>query len=126
MSVRDRPNWLRLRFGWPGSILPQLRPQLVAALGFAVLVTLGQGQVCRWKVPLNFVPFSLIGLALAIIVLLFPLALFGIVGLAGIVLVHEVAEVVVILNGIRAAQRPAALSNARSAEQPSAVLASTH
>jgi len=39
---------------------------------------------------------------------------------------HEVAEVVVILNGIRAAQRPAALSNARSAEQPSAVLASTH
>ena len=67
-----------------------------------------------------------IGLALAIIVLLFPLALFGIVGLAGIVLVHEVAEVVVILNGIRAAQRPAALSNARSAEQPSAVLASTH
>ena len=38
----------------------------------------------------------------------------------------EVAEVVVILNGIRAAQRPAALSNARSAEQPSAVLASTH
>lgn len=67
-----------------------------------------------------------IGLALAIIVLLFPLALFGIVGLAGIVLVHEVAEVVVILNGIRAAQRPAALSNARSAEQTSAVLASTH
>lgn len=66
-----------------------------------------------------------IGLALAIIVLLFPLALFGIVGLAGIVLVHEVAEVVVILNGIRAAQRPAALSNARSAEQTSAVLAST-
>ena len=38
----------------------------------------------------------------------------------------EVAEVVVILNGIRAAQRPAALSNARSAEQTSAVLASTH
>lgn len=67
-----------------------------------------------------------IGLALAIIVLLFPLALFGIVGLAGIVLVHEVAEVVVILNGIRAAQRPAALSSARSAQQPSAVLASTH
>ncbi len=33
-----------------------------------------------------------IGLALAIIVLLFLLALFGITGLAGIVLVHEVAE----------------------------------
>ncbi|WP_426183510.1 heavy metal translocating P-type ATPase [Microbacterium sp. TWP3-1-2b2] len=50
-----------------------------------------------------------IGLALAIIVVLFPLALFGVLGLAGVVLVHEVAEVIVILNGIRAARRPAAL-----------------
>jgi cation-transporting ATPase G len=47
-------------------------------------------------------------LALAIIVVLFPLALFGVLGLAGVVLVHEVAEVVVILNGLRAARRPAA------------------
>ena len=45
-----------------------------------------------------------IGLALAIIVVLFPLALFGVLGLAGVVLVHEVAEVVVILNGVRAAR----------------------
>lgn len=50
-----------------------------------------------------------IGLALAIIVVLFPLALFGVLGLAGVVLVHEVAEVFVILNGVRAARRPAAL-----------------
>lgn len=48
-----------------------------------------------------------IGLALAIIVVLFPLALFGVLGLAGVVLVHELAEVLVILNGIRAARRPA-------------------
>lgn len=34
-----------------------------------------------------------IALALAIIVVLFPLALFGVLGLAGVVLVHEVAEV---------------------------------
>ncbi|MFI2487886.1 heavy metal translocating P-type ATPase [Promicromonospora kroppenstedtii] len=47
-----------------------------------------------------------IGLSLAIIVVLLPLALFGVLGLAGVVLVHEVAEVVVILNGIRAARRP--------------------
>ena len=67
-----------------------------------------------------------IGLSLAIIIVLLPLALLGVLSLAGVVLVHEIAEVVVILNGIRAAQRPAALSNARSAEQPSAVLASTH
>ncbi len=48
-------------------------------------------------------------LALAIIIVLFPLALFGVLGLAGVVLVHEVAEVVVILNGVRAARRPRAL-----------------
>ena len=43
-------------------------------------------------------------LALSIIVVLFPLAFFGVLGLAAVVLVHEVAEVVVILNGIRAAR----------------------
>jgi len=41
-------------------------------------------------------------LSLAIIVGLFPLALTGVLGLAGVVLVHELAEVVVILNGLRA------------------------
>lgn len=45
-----------------------------------------------------------IALALAIIVVLLPLALFGVLGLAAVVLVHEVAELVVILNGIRAAR----------------------
>lgn len=53
-----------------------------------------------------------IGLALAIIVVLFPLALLGVLGLAGVVLVHEVAEVVVILNGVRAARRPRAFARA--------------
>jgi cation-transporting ATPase G len=53
-----------------------------------------------------------IGLALAIIVVLFPLALLGVLGLAGVVLVHEVAEVVVILNGVRAARRPPAFARA--------------
>ncbi|WP_425438592.1 heavy metal translocating P-type ATPase [Raineyella antarctica] len=50
-----------------------------------------------------------IALALAIIIVLFPLALFGVLGLAGVVLVHEAAEVIVILNGIRAARRPSGL-----------------
>lgn len=43
-----------------------------------------------------------IGLSLTIIVVLLPLALFGLLGLAGVVLVHEIAEVAVILNGTRA------------------------
>ena len=44
-----------------------------------------------------------VGLSLAIIITLMPLALFGVLGLAAVVLVHEVAEIVVIANGIRAA-----------------------
>ena len=41
-------------------------PQLLATTLFAVAVTALHGQVLRWKVPLNFVPFSLVGLTLAI------------------------------------------------------------
>ncbi|MFI8597018.1 heavy metal translocating P-type ATPase [Rothia koreensis] len=43
-------------------------------------------------------------LSLLIIIALLPLALFGVLGLAAVVLVHEVAEVIVILNGLRAAR----------------------
>ena len=45
-----------------------------------------------------------IGLSLLIIISLLPLALFGIVGLAAVVAIHEVAEVLVILNGLRIAR----------------------
>ena len=51
-----------------------------------------------------------IGLALAIIVVLFPLALFGVLGLAAVVLVHEIAEVIVIGNGLRAGRMPRQLT----------------
>ncbi|MEY8209380.1 heavy metal translocating P-type ATPase [Corynebacterium sp. MNWGS58] len=43
-----------------------------------------------------------IALSLAIITVLLPLALIGVLGLAAVVLIHEVAEVIVILNGLRA------------------------
>ena len=43
-----------------------------------------------------------VGLSLAIVTALMPLALFGVLGLAAVVLVHELAEVVVIANGVRA------------------------
>ncbi len=43
-----------------------------------------------------------VGLSLTLITLLMPLALFGVLGLATVVLVHELAEVVVIANGVRA------------------------
>ena len=41
-------------------------------------------------------------LSIALIAVLIPLALFGVLGLAAVVLVHEVAEVFVIANGVRA------------------------
>ena len=41
-------------------------------------------------------------LSIALITILIPLGLFGVLGLAAVVLVHEVAEVFVIGNGIRA------------------------
>lgn len=43
-------------------------------------------------------------LSLLIIVTLLPLSLFGVLGLAAVVLVHEIAEVLVILNGLRASR----------------------
>ncbi|MDR0435679.1 MAG: cadmium-translocating P-type ATPase, partial [Propionibacteriaceae bacterium] len=45
-----------------------------------------------------------IAMSLGIIVALVPLALFGVLGLTGVVLVHEATEVAVILNGLRAAR----------------------
>ncbi|MCV7117741.1 cadmium-transporting ATPase [Mycobacterium nebraskense] len=45
-----------------------------------------------------------VGLSLSIITVLMPLAVFGTLGLATVVLVHELAEVVVIANGVRAGQ----------------------
>ncbi len=57
-------------------------------------------------------------LSLGIIIVLIPLALLGVLGLAGVVLVHEIAELVVILNGVRAARRPKSIpaAVARAAE----------
>ena len=43
-----------------------------------------------------------VGLSLAIIAVLMPLALLGVLGLAAVVLVHEIAEIIVIANGVRA------------------------
>ncbi|MFC2668822.1 MAG: heavy metal translocating P-type ATPase [Corynebacterium matruchotii] len=67
-----------------------------------------------------------IGLALAIIVGLFPLALFGVLGLAAVVLVHEVAEVIVIANGLRAGRMPrqlTALPEPTTAKPPQVITA---
>ena len=66
MIVRPRPNWFRLLLVVRGSVLPVILPQLLLTLVFALAVTLLHGRVYVWKVSLTFVPFSLIGLTLAI------------------------------------------------------------
>lgn len=58
MIIRPRPHWLRMLFVLRGSVLLDILPQLLAATGFAVVVTALHGQLFAWKVPLNFVPFS--------------------------------------------------------------------
>jgi cation-transporting ATPase G len=61
-----------------------------------------------------------IGFSLAIIAILIPLAAFGMLGLATVVFIHESAEVLVILNAIRAA-RTHALPGVAAPPQRSAV-----
>ena len=70
-----------------------------------------------------------VGLSLGLILALLPLALFGILGLAAVVLVHELAEIVVIANGVRAGrtkplaitpiERPASHNRAAAVGAPS-------
>ncbi|MGC4060779.1 MAG: bestrophin family ion channel [Aquabacterium sp.] len=66
MIVRPRLHWLRMLFVWRGSVLPDIAPQLLFTTAFALVVTLLHGQVFQSKVPLTFVPFSLMGLTLAV------------------------------------------------------------
>src|SRR3546814_15562188 len=62
-------------------------------------------------------------LALWLITILSPLALFGILGLAAVVLVHELAEIVVIANGVRAGRTKPLASLPDSTAKPAPVLA---
>ncbi|MBE7698693.1 cadmium-translocating P-type ATPase [Oerskovia sp. Sa1BUA8] len=55
-----------------------------------------------------------VAFSLALIGVLIPLALFGVLGLAAVVLVHEVAEVFVIANGVRAGRYAASITQPAS------------
>jgi cation-transporting ATPase G len=60
-----------------------------------------------------------VGLSLALITALMPLALFGVLGLAAVVLVHEIAEVIVIANGVRAGRaKPLQTSQTNTSATP--------
>ena len=66
MIIRPKQHWLLMLLVWRGSVLPKILPQLFAVTLLSVVVTALHGQVLTYKIPLNFVPFPLIGVALAI------------------------------------------------------------
>ena len=66
MIVRDRPAGIRLFFAMRGSILGQIKWTLAANIALAVVVTLSHGRLFDYKLVVSALPFSLIGLPLAI------------------------------------------------------------
>lgn len=66
MIVTQRPNALRFLFALRGSILPRIGWSLATCTLLAVAVTWSHGHLLDAKITLTPVPFSLIGLALAI------------------------------------------------------------
>lgn len=66
MVVLDRPNAVGLFFSLKGSVLPRIAASVAVCTALAVAVTLTHGLLFSWKVTLTPVPFTLIGLALAI------------------------------------------------------------
>ncbi|WP_043737288.1 heavy metal translocating P-type ATPase [Nocardia asiatica] len=64
-----------------------------------------------------------VGLSLALITVLIPLALFGVLGLAAVVAVHELAEIVVIANGVRAGRTTPLAPAPATTAKPSPALA---
>ena len=66
MILRERPKGLKLFFLLRGSILPRIRPTLLLNTLISILVTVLHGNLFSHKVTLTAIPFSLIGLPLAI------------------------------------------------------------
>jgi len=66
MIIRDRPSGFRLFLMLRGSILPQILPILLLNTLVATLVTLTHGDLFALKITLTTIPFSMIGLPLAI------------------------------------------------------------
>ncbi|MFC5481239.1 bestrophin family protein [Massilia suwonensis] len=66
MIVRERPNGLRLFLTMRGSVLPSIWKSLAITTLLAVFVTLSHGRLWDHKIQLTVVPFTLMGLPLAI------------------------------------------------------------
>ncbi|MGZ5198163.1 MAG: bestrophin family protein [Telluria sp.] len=66
MIVRDRPSGLRLFLIMRGSVLPSIGGSLLVTTLLAVLVTWTGGQLGSHRLTLTSIPFTLMGLPLAI------------------------------------------------------------
>ena len=66
MIVRDRPSAIRMFLLLRGSVLPRILPSLFVNTVIATLVTVNHGDLFALKITLTTIPFTLIGLPLAI------------------------------------------------------------
>ncbi len=66
MIVRGRPSGLGLFLVLRGSVLKQIWKVLLVSIVLATLVTMNHGDLFRLKITLTAIPFTLIGLPLAI------------------------------------------------------------
>jgi len=66
MIVRPRLHWFRMLLAWHGSVLPQLLPRLFLVLLLSLVAVASHDHILRITVNLSTVPFSLIGIALAV------------------------------------------------------------
>jgi ion channel-forming bestrophin family protein len=66
MIVRPHLNWFRMLLAWRGSVLPQLVPRLLLVLVISFVAVASHDHILKVTVNLSTVPFSLIGIALAV------------------------------------------------------------
>ncbi len=66
MIIRDRPSGLKLFLLLRGSVLPTILPTLIGNIVIATLVTISHGDLFDFKITLTTIPFTLIGLPIAI------------------------------------------------------------
>lgn len=66
MIIRERPSGLKLFLLLRGSVLPRILPVLLVNIAVATLVTWSHGDLWDLKITLTTIPFTLIGLPIAI------------------------------------------------------------
>jgi putative membrane protein len=66
MIIREKHNWLRMLFVWQGSILKDILPRLVFLFIFSVTVVYFRAELLERGFSFNPVPFTFLGIALAI------------------------------------------------------------